>query len=106
MFTCAHSLEKICLADEREAVIFVCSGDETAITFNNMPSALSLLPMSSTCEGVSIDGVHWSLKDVALTQMIPNAISNRVESDVVHVSVKSGVLAVYLYFTGDNNAAD
>ena len=98
LFTCANSQIKNCLADERETVIFLSSGEYLSIEFMTKPIALSLLPISDICEGVSIDGVHWPLNSATLSQKLPNAISNRVESKVVNVSINSGKLAIYLCF--------
>ena len=98
LFTCANSQIKSCLTDERETVLFVSSGESIIIEFKTEPLALSLLPISNICKGVTIDGVHWSLQHVDLTQSIPSAISNRVESKTVNISVKEGKLAVYLCF--------
>ena len=69
------------------------------IEFNTKPFALSLLPISSICEGVYVDGVHWKLDSATLKQSIPNAISNRVEANRVNVSIEKGLLAIYCYFT-------
>ena len=99
LFTCASSQIKSCLADERETVLFVSAGESASIEFKIKPLALSLLPISETCRGVTIDGVHWSLNSADLTQSIPSAVSNRVESKTVNISIKEGKLAVYFCFT-------
>ena len=97
--TCANSQIKTCLADEREIVLFVNAHESIRIEFKIKPLALSLLPITDVCRGVTIDGVHWSLKSAVLTQSMPSAISNRVESKIVNLTIKEGKLAVYLYFT-------
>ena len=98
LFTCANSKIKNCLTDEQETVIFLNGGESVKLEFMEKPFALSFLPMSETCDGVSIDGVHWKLNSASLSQKLPNAVSNRVESNIVKISVTSGKLAVYLYF--------
>ena len=110
LFTCANSKIKNCLSDERETVLFISSGESLSIEFKTKPLALSLLPMTEICQGVNIDGVHWSLNSATLRQSIPNAISNRVNDFVgncvskridyktTHLSVKEGRLAIYLCF--------
>ena len=98
LFTCANSKIKNCLTDEQETVIFLNGGESIKLEFVEIPFALSLLPLSETCDGVSIDGVHWELNSASLSQKLPNAVSNRVESNIVKISVTSGKLAVYLYF--------
>ena len=99
LFTCANSKIKNCLIDEREAILFLNDNENMTIEFNTKPFALSLLPISSICEGVYVDGVHWKLDSATLKQSIPNAISNRVEANRVNVSIEKGLLAIYCYFT-------
>ena len=102
LFTCANSQVKSCLADDREIVIFVSNNESVSIEFKSKPLALSLLPITDICKGVNIEGVHWPLQFANLRQSMPNAVSNRVESKTVNISVKEGKLAVYLCFTEDN----
>ena len=99
LFTCANLPIKNCLADERETVLFLSSGKSLNIELITKPLALSLLPISEVCEGVTINGVHWSLNSAGLQQSLPSAISNRVESEIVNISLKSGKLAIYLCFS-------
>ena len=99
IFTCAASPRKIFLADEREVIFFVTGGEQVDVTFNRKPLALSLLPATETCSGVTIKNVRWELDGATLTQSFPNAISNRVEGDKVSIGVEVGKLAVYLCFT-------
>ena len=98
LFTCANSSIKNCLCDEHETVLFVNAGESLSIEFKIKPIALSLMPMIEICQGVKIDGVHWSLNCAELRQSLPNAISNRIESNTVNISLKEGKLAVYLCF--------
>ena len=98
LFTCANSKIKNCLVDERETVLFLNSGESMRIEFLNKPFALSLLPISAICEGVFIDGVHWPLNFVNLSQNLPNAVSNRVESNKINISIEQGILALYFNF--------
>ena len=98
IFTCAAIKNKIFLADEREIVIYLRSGEETTIKFNKKPFAVSLLPMSSICEGVTTKNLHWDLKNATLTQNFPNATSNRADSDKISVRIGKGTLAIYFCF--------
>ena len=98
LFTCAASTRKIFLADEREIIFFVTGGERVDVTFNRKPLALSLLPVTETCAGVTITNVRWELDGATLTQNFPNAVSNRVEGDKISVGVESGKLAIYLCF--------
>lgn len=98
LFSCAQSPLKICLADQREVIAFIRDGESIRLQFDIKPFALSLLPISNVCDGVSIDGVHWELNRAQLRQALPNAVSNRVENDIVNVSVEHGVIAIALTF--------
>ena len=98
LFTCANSKIKNCLTDEQETVIFLNGGESIKLEFEEIPFALSLLPLCATCDGVSIDGVHWKLKSASLNQGLPNAISNRIESNEVNIYIEEGKLAIYLYW--------
>ncbi|MBR2179364.1 MAG: thiamine diphosphokinase [Selenomonadaceae bacterium] len=98
LLTCANTQLKICLADDHEIVLFVSSGESISIEINTKTLALSLLQMTELCRGVTIDGVHWTLQSADLKQSVPSAISNRVESNTVNLSIKEGKLAVYLCF--------
>ena len=98
VFTCATSKIRICLADEREIIFFVKSGEIFDVKFFVRPKNLSLLPMTEFVEGVTLKNVHWELDGATLRQNFPNAVSNRVESDEIKISVSTGTLAVYLNF--------
>ena len=103
IFSCANSNLKICLADEREIIFFLKSNEVAEVKFFQKPVAISLLPISETCDGVTIDNVHWQLSGAKLFQKIPNAISNRLEGEKITVKLHSGILAVYFAFTNCNN---
>ena len=98
LFTCANASIKNCLADDHETVLFLSDSEQLRIEFISKPLALSLLPISEICQGVSIDGVHWPLRSATLTQSLPNAISNRVEAEVVNIFIENGKLAIYCCF--------
>lgn len=97
-FTCAAIERRIVLADEREIIFFVKGGESVDVKFFSKPLALSLLPVSSTCAGVTIKNVRWELDGATLTQALPCAVSNRVAGDKISVGVESGTLAVYFCF--------
>ncbi len=98
IFTCANAKIKNCLADECEIILFLNGGENLSIEFLEKPLALSLLPMSEICRNVSVDGVHWNLNSATLKQNYPNAISNRVESKFINISIGTGKLAIYFCF--------
>ncbi len=99
IFTCANSKIKNCLIDESEAILFINGNESVDIEFFKKPFALSLLPMNEICEKVTINGVHWKLKNANLKMSIPNAISNRVDESKVTISIENGILAIYMYFS-------
>ena len=98
VFTCAASKVKTCLVDEREIIFFVNGGENVNVKFSVKPNALSLLPITEICEGVTIDNVHWKLDGKTLKRTMPNTISNRVESDEVKISIVAGTLAVCMEY--------
>lgn len=98
IFTCAAIDRQIFLADERELVLYVKSGETVDVKFFRKPLAVSLLPMTSTCAGVSTKNLHWELDGASLTQNFPNAISNRIDDEKISVSVELGTLAIYACF--------
>ena len=98
IFTCAAIDRKIFLADERELVFYIKSGETVDVKFFRKPLAVSLLPMTETCAGVTTRNLHWELDGATLTQNFPNAISNRIESEKISVRVELGTLAIYFCF--------
>lgn len=98
IFTCAALNRKIFLADEREIIFYLRGGEGVTIEFFTKPLAVSLLPMTNTCEGVTTKNLHWELDGATLSQDFPNAVSNRIEDDKIFISVGRGTLAVYLCF--------
>ncbi len=98
IFTCAALNRKIFLADEREIIFYVKGGESADVKFFSKPLAVSLLPMTSACQGVTTKNLHWELDGATLTQNFPNATSNRIEHDEIFISVGGGTLAVYLCF--------
>ena len=92
IFTCAN-YKNIFLADERE-IIFYIRGFQK-------PFAVSLLPFTGICEGVTTENLHWELSNAALKQNFPNAVSNRAESSKIKISVRRGTLAIYFCFNND-----
>ena len=98
IFTCAALERKVILADEREIVFYLRGGETADIKFFKKPLAVSLLPMTSTCAGVTTKNLHWELDRATLTQNFPNATSNRADSDKISVGVGRGTLAIYFCF--------
>ena len=93
-----------CLADDYEFLLFL--RDENAVTLQlaETPKSISFLPLSSVCQGVTIDGVHWPLSDATLRQNEPYAISNRLSSHDNCVAVKNGKGTLALYLCWDESS--
>ncbi len=98
IFTCAAIDRKIFLADEREIIFYLRGGESAEVKFFKNPLAVSLLPMTNSCAGVTTKNLHWDLDGATLTQNFPNATSNRLDADKISVSVGRGTLAVYACF--------
>ena len=103
IFSCAYSDLKIFLVDEQEIIFFLKDGEVAEVNFFKKPFAISLLPITEICEGVSIDNVHWQLKNAKLFQKLPNAVSNRLEDKKIKINLRTGVLAVYFSFESQVN---
>lgn len=99
VLTCASASNKIFLADEREIIFYIKGGESVTVKFFEKPFAVSLLPLSEICTGVNSENLHWELKNSALKQNFPNAVSNRVESSQIKISVERGTLAIYFCFS-------
>ena len=98
IFSCAAANQKIFLADECEIIFYLRGGESATINFFKKPLAVSLLPMTSTCAGVSTKNLHWELNGATLTQNFPNATSNRIDNDKIFISLGRGTLAIYFCF--------
>ena len=88
-----------CIADDREGVLLLHGEESASLEFSAPPKAISLIPFTQQCCGVSIDGARWLLKDRALRFAEPFSISNRLESgNTARISVSSGTLGAYWIF--------
>jgi len=87
-----------CAADENEVLLLLNGPDEVVIDTHSRPAAISLLPLSPVCRGVSISGVHWPLDRVVLESSLPYAISNELSptGNSFKAAVETGCLGVYL----------
>ena len=82
-------------ADEREVLFPLRGPAKLELNFEIPPSVLSLLSLTASCGGVSIENVKWPLDEVDLAQGSPREISNVPLGRLVRVEVRSGVLGVY-----------
>jgi thiamine pyrophosphokinase len=86
----------LCMIDDREGVYLIRPGERVRAVFKRRPLAVSLLPLSCECRGVSISGVRWPLDGVVLKRDYPWAISNEAgPSGEVSARCEEGVLGFY-----------
>ena len=95
VFTCANYRN---ILDEREIIFYVRGGESVEVNFFQIPLAVSLLPITETCEGVTTENLHWELSNATLKQNLPNTVSNRADNSKIKISVKRGTLAGYFVF--------
>ena len=96
----AHATIPCVLADERETLFYLHAGESLTVTCDTPPRAISLLPFTEKCTGVTTHGLYWELRDACITNRASLAISNVLAREntknTFTVSIKSGVLGVYL----------
>ncbi|SFT87438.1 thiamine pyrophosphokinase [Selenomonas sp. GACV-9] len=100
IFSAAVHEVPCCLIDESEALFYVTPQRPLTLTYQLRPKAISLLPFTAACEGVTINNVRWPLTGATLTQSQPNAVSNELltNQDEFTVSLTQGILGVYCYW--------
>ena len=96
----AHAPIPCVLADERETLFYLHAGESLTVTCDTPPRAISLLPFTEKCTDVTTRGLYWELQDACITNRESLAISNVLAREntknTFTVSIKSGVLGVYL----------
>lgn len=80
------------ITDGRNRVRIMESGDE--LTIKRGYKYLSLVGLTDTCEGVSISGVFYPLKDAVLERKYAFAVSNEITADAAEISLSKGILLV------------
>ena len=93
-----------CIADDYEFLLFLHDEDTVTLQLTETPKSISLLPLSSFCNDVTIDGVYWPLTGATLRQNEPYAISNRLSSHDNRVTVKNGNGTLTLYLCRDETS--
>ncbi len=85
------------LVDQAEAMFLLSGGQQLTFDFAQLPKIISLIPLTTDCEQVVSDGVHWPLSGVNLSMHAPAAISNRLaeNSQRLRVGLQAGILGVY-----------
>ncbi len=104
IFSFGHSRLHGCIADEQEAVFFLRGNEKISLTFQKHAKAISLLPLTATASGVTIQGVYWPLQDAELTQELPYAVSNEADGEKITIALADGILAVYICWQENNLA--
>ncbi|MFC2729700.1 MAG: thiamine diphosphokinase [Centipeda sp. (in: firmicutes)] len=96
----AHADISCVLADECETLFYLHAGESLTVTCDTPPRAISLLPFTEECTGVTTHGLYWELRDACITNRASLAISNVLAREntkkTFAVYIKSGVLGVYL----------
>lgn len=100
---CAHAPVPCVLTDEYETLFYLRGGESLNIRCSSTPRAVSLLPFTEECTGVSTRGLHWELNDAAVSGRTSTTISNVLAPENTmrsfSVSIEQGVLGVYLCHT-------
>jgi len=95
-----RGIKTVVLADNSEILTVRNGHSKISLECNEQVRNLSLLPMSEKCNGVSIQGTEWILKDANLSIYKPYSISNSVKmiegKGHVEVEIDSGWLGIYL----------
>lgn len=88
------------IADEQESCFFLHNQETLQFSIKKRPKAISLLSLSSSCQGVSITNMYWPLQNATIQQGFPAEISNELltTATTFYVSLKKGCLCVYLYW--------
>ncbi len=98
----AHAKNQCCIADETEVMFFLKAPEDsiTVKNFTKLPTAVSLLPITSSAAGVTTSGLKWELHDTILLAEKANAVSNEMLTAEFSVSKSGvGILGVYMYFS-------
>lgn len=100
IYSAAHAAVPCALIDEQEAIFFVRSGEGITIAPTARPKAISLLPITADCYGVTTENLRWELTGAMLKSSFPNAVSNELIADATEfsITIECGILAVYLYW--------
>lgn len=104
IFSFGHSNIQGCIADEQEAVFFLRGKEKINLALSRQAKAISLLPLTATASGVTIQGVYWPLQDAELTQELPYAVSNEADGEKITIALADGILAVYICWQENNLA--
>lgn len=81
---------RVTLADPHNRIFAVTPGVTEIPRKENC--YISFLCMGAPCEGVTLEGLSYPLRDAALTAEFPLGVSNEFAADVARVTLKKGTL--------------
>jgi len=87
----ADSGKMACIIDENNEIYVI---KDNIRLEGKKGDILSLIPVSTKVEGVTLKGAHYPLEDAQMELGNPYGVSNMFEEDSVEVFIKSGYLAV------------
>ncbi|WP_288322900.1 thiamine diphosphokinase [uncultured Selenomonas sp.] len=97
---CAHAPVPCILIDEKEALLYLHGGESISIACDEMPRAISLLPFTEECAGVTTQGLHWELTGTVISARASTTISNIISPKNTarrfSIHLERGILGVYL----------
>jgi thiamine pyrophosphokinase len=83
--------KKACIADENNEI---CVIKDHILLEGSKEDILSLLPLGSKVEGITLTGVYYPLENAVMEIGNPYGISNRFKENKAELSIKSGYLLV------------
>lgn len=101
IYSAAHAKNQCCIADEVEVMFFLKEPRDsiTLTSFQKLPTAVSLLPITNAVDGVTTTGLKWELQGDSLLAEKSNAVSNEMLGNDFSVTKSGeGILGVYMYF--------
>ena len=83
--------KKACIADENNEIRVI---KDYILLEGSKEELLSLLPLGSKVEGITLTGVYYPLENAVMEIGNPYGISNRFKENKAELSIKSGYLLV------------
>lgn len=84
-----------CIADNRECIFFLHTGEKLNLTFAQTPKALSILPITPEVS-ITFKGVKWELEKAQITLNKPYAISNETLNNTAEITLHNGTAGIYI----------
>ena len=100
VFSFAHAEINGLISDEQELLLPLFAPTKVRLCFSKRPKAISLLPITEKCRGISINGVKWPLNDAEISSSLLYSVSNELkkDADTISVSASEGILGIYAYW--------